>query len=54
MAKLKSFRALRPRKDLADKIASLPYDVVSLDEVIEIAKENPYCFFSHFAGRDGP
>lgn len=45
MAKLKSFRALRPRKDLADKIASLPYDVVSLDEIIEIAKDNPYCFF---------
>lgn len=45
MAKMKSFRALRPRKDLADKIASLPYDVVSLDEVIEIAKDNPYCFF---------
>ncbi len=45
MAKMKSFRAIRPRRDLADKIASLPYDVVSLEEVKEIAKDNPYCFF---------
>ncbi|PKL17520.1 MAG: DUF1015 domain-containing protein [Spirochaetae bacterium HGW-Spirochaetae-5] len=45
MAKIRAFRGVRPVKDLADKIAELPYDVVSLPEVIEIAGENPYNFY---------
>ena len=45
MAKIRGFRGLRPGGDLADKIAALPYDVVSFDEVVEIAKDNPYSFF---------
>lgn len=45
MAKIRPFKALRPRRDLADKIAELPYDVVSLPEVIEIAGNNPYNFY---------
>lgn len=45
MAKIKAFKALRPRKELADKIAELPYDVVSPGEVIEIAGKNPYNFY---------
>ena len=45
MAKIRAFRGVRPVKDLADKIAELPYDVVSLPEVIEIAGKNPYNFY---------
>ncbi len=45
MAKIRAFRGTRPVKDLADKIAELPYDVVSLPEVIEIAGKNPYNFY---------
>ncbi len=45
MAKIRPFRGIRPVKDLADKIAELPYDVVSLPEVIAIAGNNPYNFY---------
>jgi len=45
MAKIRAFRAVRPVKDLAHKIAELPYDVVSLPEVIEIAGNNPYNYY---------
>lgn len=45
MAKIRAFRAIRPVKDLASKIAELPYDVVSLPEVVEIAANNPYNFY---------
>ncbi len=45
MAKIRGFRGLRPGESLAEKIAALPYDVVSFDEVVEIAKDNPYSFF---------
>lgn len=45
MAKIRPFKALRPKKELADKIAELPYDVVSLQEVIDIAGKNPYNFY---------
>ena len=45
MAKIRAFRGIRPAKDLAEKIAELPYDVVSLPEVIEIAGKNPYNFY---------
>jgi len=45
MAKIRAFKGVRPVKDLADKIAELPYDVVSLPEVIAIAGNNPYNFY---------
>lgn len=45
MAKIRGFRGLRPGGNFAEKIAALPYDVVSFDEVVEIAKDNPYSFF---------
>jgi uncharacterized protein (DUF1015 family) len=45
MAKIRAFKGVRPVTDLADKIAELPYDVVSLPEVIEIAGKNPYNFY---------
>jgi len=45
MAKIRAFRGIRPVKDLADKIAELPYDVVSLPEVIQIAGNNKYNFY---------
>jgi len=45
MAKIKSFRGLRPTKDLAEKVSELPYDVVSCEEAKEIAGNNTYSFF---------
>ncbi|MCX6555389.1 MAG: DUF1015 family protein, partial [Candidatus Aminicenantes bacterium] len=33
-----------PRRDLAEKIAAPPYDVLSSDEARELAKGNPYSF----------
>jgi len=45
MAKIKAFRGLRPHNNLAEKVAELPYDVVSTDEARAIAGENPYSFF---------
>lgn len=35
MAKVNPFRAVRPREDLADRIAALPYDVYSRQEAYE-------------------
>ncbi len=45
MARIREFRGLRPRKDLAHRVATLPYDVVSSGEARQIAKNNPYSFF---------
>lgn len=44
MAKIKPFRAWRPRPDLAARIASPPYDVLSSDEAREMAGDNPLSF----------
>ena len=44
MARIEPFRGLRPRKDLAEKIAAPPYDVLSSEEARELAKDNPYSF----------
>ena len=44
MAKLIPFRGLRPVGELADKVASLPYDVVDTEEAREMAKGNPFSF----------
>lgn len=44
MAIIKPFKAIRPRKDLASRVAELPYDVMNSEEAREIAKGNPYSF----------
>jgi len=44
MAVIRPFKALRPSKQSADKVASVPYDVVSTEEAKEIAEGNPLSF----------
>jgi uncharacterized protein (DUF1015 family) len=44
MARIEPFQGLRPRKDLTEKIAAPPYDVLSSEEARELAKGNPYSF----------
>lgn len=45
MAIIKPFKALRPKPDLASRVASRPYDVLNRKEAKEEAKENPYSFY---------
>ncbi len=42
--RLHPFDALRPRPELAARVAAVPYDVVSRDEAAELARGNPYSF----------
>ncbi len=42
MAIIKPFKGLRPPKDIASKLACLPYDVMNTEEAREMAKGNPY------------
>ncbi len=44
MAIVRPFKALRPRKDLVERVASLPYDVMDRKEAKVMAKGNPYSF----------
>ena len=44
MAVVKPFKALRPSKEIAELVASVPYDVVSTEEARELAKDNPLSF----------
>ena len=44
MSIIRAFKGLRPKKDLVEKIASPPYDVLSSKEAKELAKNNPYSF----------
>lgn len=44
MITIRPFKGLRPRKDLADKIACKPYDVLNSAEAKVEAKDNPYSF----------
>ncbi len=44
MACFKPFKAVRPDKKYADKVAALPYDVMSSTEAAEMVKDNPYSF----------
>ena len=46
MAKIKGFKAIRPKNEYAEIIASLPYDVFSDDEARKIVKENPLSFLA--------
>jgi len=41
---VKPFRGLRPRTDLADRIPSVPYDVVDSREARELGEGDPYTF----------
>ncbi|TMI79044.1 MAG: DUF1015 domain-containing protein [Bacteroidetes bacterium] len=44
MAIIKPFKGLRPKPDLAEQVASRPYDVLSSEEARVEAKDNPYSF----------
>jgi uncharacterized protein (DUF1015 family) len=44
MSSLSPFRALRPAPEAAAQVASVPYDVVTTDEVREIVADNPLSF----------
>ena len=44
MSTVRPFRALRPDKKYADKVISLPYDVMNRKEASEMAEGNPYSF----------
>lgn len=44
MVKVKPFRGLRPRADVAEQVISPPYDVLDSDEAREMAKGNPHSF----------
>src|SRR5512135_472405 len=44
MVHVKPFKGLRPRQDLAARVAAPPYDVLSSEEAREMAAGNPYSF----------
>jgi len=44
MSTFKPFKAVRPKPELAEKISSLPYDVMNRAEAKKMAESNPYSF----------
>ncbi|MCK5071803.1 MAG: DUF1015 domain-containing protein [Bacteriovoracaceae bacterium] len=44
MAVIRPFKGVRPKNEIADKVASYPYDVINSKEAMEIAGENPLSF----------
>lgn len=44
MALFQAFRAVRPASEKAEKVAALPYDVVSREEARKIGEKNPESF----------
>ncbi len=42
MVKIKAFKGFRPPKELADKVAARPYDVLNSAEARKEVKDNPY------------
>ncbi|HOT98229.1 MAG TPA: DUF1015 family protein [bacterium] len=44
MIKIKPLRGLRPRDDIAARVAAPPYDVISSEEAREMARGNPVSF----------
>lgn len=44
MAVFRPFAAYRPKKELADQVAALPYDVMNREEAKEAVSGNPYSF----------
>ncbi len=45
MATIKEFKGLRPKQGMEEKVAELPYDVISSDEARKIAERNEFSFF---------
>ena len=45
MVQVHPFKGIRPAKELADKVAALPYDVVNSQEAKDFAADNPYSYF---------
>jgi len=41
MAIIKAFKGVRPKTELAQQVASLPYDVMNTAEAKEMAKRQP-------------
>ena len=46
MARIRRFKSLRPKKDAAGEVASLPYDVYSREEAREAVKGHPLSFLN--------
>lgn len=44
MAIVRPFRAIRPNFEVAEKVVSLPYDVMNRKEAEKLAEDNPYSF----------
>ncbi|MCI8631201.1 MAG: DUF1015 domain-containing protein [Firmicutes bacterium] len=44
MATIRAFRAVRPKAEYAEKVISLPYDVMNREEAARMAEGNPYSF----------
>lgn len=44
MSVIRPFKGYRPAENLCDKVAELPYDVMTSEEAREIVKNNPYSF----------
>ena len=44
MSVLRPFKAVRPTKENADKVAALPYDVMNSNEAREMVKDKPWSF----------
>ncbi|MEA1974867.1 MAG: DUF1015 family protein [Bacillota bacterium] len=44
MSVVRPFKGIKPTKDLVEKVASLPYDVMNREEAKEMAKGNKYSF----------
>ncbi|MFW6263208.1 MAG: DUF1015 family protein, partial [Thermotogota bacterium] len=44
MSILKPFKAVRPKEELVEKVASKPYDVLNSDEARDEVKDNDYSF----------
>lgn len=44
MVVIKPFKGIRPDKNLVDKVASLPYDVLDTKEARNLAANNPYSY----------
>lgn len=44
MAVVRPFKGIRPNKELVDRVASLPYDVMNREEAKEMAEGNRYSF----------
>lgn len=44
MSVLRPFKAIRPKKEYANSVAALPYDVMNSEEARQMVKGNPYSF----------